>query len=315
MSNELKGGDAGNQFDYKDIDGDTAQFLQACADEIEETLGQAATRIGGILSKAQVRLSGNRYNGVFGKWLEHVGYPRTTAHELIHRYKAVVRIPNAGRREIFESLPLGLSKQVSAPSAESTPAKAQAKAEVLAGDITTGKAYKDRIAELEAQLEEKDALNKKTQEQRDAEQRERERLEVENSELAERKPEVRTEYIEKEVVKTEIVDNTPDDYEEVKQRLESYTDKFGDLSNYDSNVTATHRQDMIVAVMSMSRGVREFIKRYEYMKQYKGVIDNLDEQSIAQYNEAVTALKGMADSFEYAKEHNIVIDAEYSEII
>ena len=50
---------------------------------------------------------------------------------------------------MLEDLPISLTYDISKPSAESTPEKAQAKAEVLAGEITTGKAYKERIKELE----------------------------------------------------------------------------------------------------------------------------------------------------------------------
>jgi len=136
-----------------------------------------------------------------------------------------------------------------------------------------------------------------------------ERLEIENEQLAkqaDKPPEIRTEYIE--------VDNTPHDYETTKQRLEEYRAKFGDLENYDEHITATHRQDMIVAVMSFSQGVREFIKRYDYMTKYKSVIDNLDEESKQQYDEAVEALKEMAGTFDFTLKGNIVFDAEYNEI-
>src|SRR5690625_1302004 len=86
------------------------------------------------------------------------------------------------------------------------------------------------------------------------------------------------------------------------------------IRDYDETITATHRQDMIVAVMSFSKGVREFIKRYDYMNRYKDVINNLDDESKAQYNEAVQALKGLADSFGYTEDKGEVIDAVFSEI-
>src|SRR5690625_3845960 len=87
------------------------------------------------------------------------------------------------------------------------------------------------------------------------------------------------------------------------------------IRDYDENITATHRQDMIVAVMSFSKGVREFIKRYDYMNRYKDVINNLDKESRQQYNEAVKALKELADTFEYTEDLGDIIDADYIEII
>ena len=144
-----------------------------------------------------------------------------------------------------------------------------------------------------------------------AERAERERLEQENEELADKEPEV--------VVKTEYIE-IRDEYTEqrakqAEERLKQYEERFGDIRDYDENITATHRQDMIVAVMSFSKGVREFIKRYDYMNRYKDVINNLDAESRQQYNEAVKALKGLAESFEYTKDLGEILDAEYSEII
>lgn len=297
MSNELKGGDNAQTLST-DINVITAEInaYQRVAGEAIFEIGKRLKHVRESIFKEDGHLSGK-----WAKWCEDINFNITTAKRFIRVYEEL-----GSSRDTWHGLSMRVLYEISTIS----PAKRGQAHEIPTKGIakTVDEMTVRELQEVKREL-------KKTQEQRDAEQRERERLEIENSELAEREPEVRTEYVEKEVVKTEVIDNTPDDYDEVKQRLESYTDKFGDLSNYDDNVTATHRQDMIVAVMSMSQGVREFIKRYEYMKQYKGVIDNLDEQSIAQYNEAVTALKGMAESFEYAKEHNIVIDAEYSEII
>ncbi len=150
---------------------------------------------------------------------------------------------------------------------------------------------------------------KETEKQAEAERKERERLEEENEELAEKadKPaEIKYERIEVEVA--------PYDYEESKSRLLEYEGKFGDIRNYDEAITATHRQDMIVAVMSFSKGVREFIKRYDYMNRYKSVVNNLDVESKTQYNEAVQALKSLAESFGYTEDIGDVIDADFSEI-
>lgn len=82
--------------------------------------------------------------------------------------------------------------EIAKPSAESTPEKAQAKAEVLAGDIDSLKAYRKRIQELEGEAEQ-------AKKQADIERKHRERLEEENEQLVEKeeKPtEIRTEYVE-----------------------------------------------------------------------------------------------------------------------
>ena len=260
--------------------------------------------MGKELKEARDRLAGsNQYDGVFIKWIESIGMQRRQVTRLIQRYEMLGTLcPD--QKGLIEDLPVTLTYEISRPSAEATPEKAQAKSEVLAGDIATFKEYRERIKELERKAEQ-------AEKQTEAERMERERLERENEELANKDPEivVKTEYIE---VRDEYTEQRA---EQAEKRLKQYEEKFGDISNYDEHVTATHRQDMIVAVMSFSQGVREFIKRYDYMNRYKDVINNLDKESRQQYNEAVKALKELADAFGYTEDLGDIIDAEYSEII
>src|SRR5699024_1117465 len=120
------------------------------------------------------------------------------------------------QKAVFEELPITLSYAVSAKSSESTPAKAQAKAEVLAGEITTNKAYKERVKEIEQLERERD----EAEQQAEIERRERERLEAENEELSNREPEVVTEYVEKE--KEIPYDRTHDEPYAVEQGNDFY---------------------------------------------------------------------------------------------
>lgn len=126
--------------------------------------------------------------------------------------------------------------------------------------------------------------------------------------VEEREPEV----VEREVIKTEYVnvEIEPEDYEEVKRRVAEYEEKFGDLRNYDDDITATQRRDMIVAVMSFSKGVRDFAKRYGYMTKYKDVVRNLDDSSVEEYNIAVKALKELAEEFGFTDTSKDIIDVE-----
>ncbi len=120
----------------------------------QEANGKSADDIQRILDaekKAQDALAGHRYNGVFQKWLIYIGVPKTSAYEYISMYETAVRLSDVGKLAIFEALPSKLARKISAKSSESTPAKSQAKVEVLNGDIDTLKAYRERIAELEAQ--------------------------------------------------------------------------------------------------------------------------------------------------------------------
>lgn len=136
-------------FDYAELDVTTAEFLRKKESNMREIVGKAYTDLGRELKEAQEALAKNGY-GCFGAWLRSIGVAKRTAYEWIDRYETFVRIPH-NQREVFEDLPISLSKAISAKSSESTEAKSQAKVEVLNGDIDTLKAYRERIAELESQ--------------------------------------------------------------------------------------------------------------------------------------------------------------------
>src|SRR5699024_6010061 len=249
---------------YKGLPDNLTTFLRKKESNMREIVGKAYTDLGRELKEAQDALAKNGY-GCFEKWFTSLGFKKRNVYRLIDRFNLVRA--NLAQSDLLEDLPVSLTYDIAKPSAESTPAKAQAKAEVLAGEIASRKAYKERIKELEEKA-------RQAEQSAELERKERERLEKENGELAEKanKPpkveyETRTEYIE--------VDNTPGDYDEVKRRLDEYYDKFGDLSNYDDNVTATHVQDMISATMSFKRAVKDVAKRIEYMINYKDDINRM----------------------------------------
>lgn len=104
------------------------------------------------LKDAQDTLSKKGY-GCFDAWCESIGFNRMQANRLIQRHTLVTNCYEQ-TRGLLEDLPVSLTYEIAKPSAEATPAKAQAKAEVLQGDIDTLKAYRERIAELEAQAAE-----------------------------------------------------------------------------------------------------------------------------------------------------------------
>lgn len=207
MTKELKGGDAG-VFKYDQLDGKMAEFLRNKETNMRDIVGKAYTELGRELTEAQEKLAGSRYDGVFIKWINHIGMSVQQVYRLIGRYAALTNCESKEQRDLLEDMPVSLAYSITSPSAESTPAKSQAKAEVLAGDIDTGKAYKDRIAELESIAEKEKQRADKSDQLTEIERRERERLEIENEELANKKPETVVK-VEKETEYVEI-DNTPD---------------------------------------------------------------------------------------------------------
>src|SRR5690625_1939896 len=125
------------QFKYEQLDELTADFLRQKESNMREIVGKAYTELGRELTEARDRLAGsNQYNGVFIKWIESIGMQRKQVNRLIQRYEMLGTLcPD--QTDLIEDLPVTLTYDIAKPSAESTPAKAQAKAEVLAGDIAT----------------------------------------------------------------------------------------------------------------------------------------------------------------------------------
>lgn len=288
MSNQLtKGG--GSRELSTDINVITAEI-----NAYQRVAGEAIFEIGRRLKHVK---ENDLAHGEFGKWLESVNITSRQAQRFIKVYNRFGKttpgsyLPNALR--VLDELTSFTDEQL--------------EQEYELPDGTR----KKPVDMSRRQIEELKRRLKQAEKQAEAERKERERLERENSDLANREPEV--------VVKTEYVE-IRDKYTEQRakqseERLRQYEERFGDIRNYDEHITASHRQDMIVAVMSFSKGVREFIKRYDYMNRYKEVINNLDEESRQQYNESVKALKELAESFEYTEDLGDVIDANYSEII
>ena len=280
MSNELtKGGDS------RELSTDI-NIITAEINAYQQVAGEAIFEIGRRLKHVRDDV---KY-GEYLPWLETIGMDRRRANEFIKVYtefagENVRTYGHLGLRALYEIATLP-------PEERDVP-----------HELPTGETKKPEemtvreLRELKRQLK--------------AEQAERERLEKENEELANREPEtiVKTEYVE---VRDEYTEQRAEQAEKI---LKQYEERFGDIRDYDENITATHRQDMIVAVMSFSKGVREFIKRYDYMNRYKDVINNLDKESRQQYNEAVKALKELSDSFGYTEDLGDIIDADYSEII
>src|SRR5690554_60373 len=165
------------QFKYEQLDESTADFLRQKELNMRQIVGKAYTELGRELYEAQQRLaSHNKYEGVFVKWCGYLGFTMKQVYRLIDRYNLLTNCQNSEQKEFLEDLPVSLAYEISGKSSESTPEKAQAKAEVLAGDIATLKEYRERIKVLERKAEQ-------AEKQAEAERKERERLEREHTEL------------------------------------------------------------------------------------------------------------------------------------
>lgn len=122
---------------------------------MRQVVSKAYTELGKELYEAQQRLArqGSKYEGVFEKWYTSIGFKKTSVYNYINRYNLVQQLNEVDDVVDVEELPNNLTYEIASPSAESTPAKSQAKSEVLAGDIASLKEYRERIKELEKQAE------------------------------------------------------------------------------------------------------------------------------------------------------------------
>lgn len=132
-------------FNYEQLDGKTADFLRLKERNMREIVGRAYTELGRELKEAQEALSGsNQHDGLFEKWLTSIGMNKMQASRLIHRYSLVTNCDEQ-KAELLEDLPVSLSYEIAAPSAESSEPKRQAKRAVLNGDIRTLKEYRELL--------------------------------------------------------------------------------------------------------------------------------------------------------------------------
>jgi hypothetical protein len=134
-------------FDYGQLDDETAGFLRQKEYKMRMIVGKAYTELGRELKEAQDELARRGY-GCFEAWYVALGFKRQTVYRLIERYDNLI-LPNWEKRDLIEDLPVSLTYEIAAPSAESTEPKRKAKQAVLNGDVKTLKEYRELVARLE----------------------------------------------------------------------------------------------------------------------------------------------------------------------
>lgn len=186
-------------FSDPSLDTSTIAFLNQSTHQLMNVVSDSATQIGKILYDAQKKLASFHNNGAFAKWIEYIGFSRTSAYNYINRYVAVQNLDSSKQIQAFESLPKSLTYDISKPSADPELTK-----KVLNGDIKTHKEYKALEAKLkqrEQELADRDETIANQQ------------AELEDNRKAQLEPKVITKTVTKEVpVK-------PNDYEEIKAKI------------------------------------------------------------------------------------------------
>ncbi len=139
-------------FDYAAVDQETASFLQDKANRITEIRIKSVMAIGKEFKEAQDRLaSHDKTKGIFQAWVRSLGLDPKTAYNYIHGFMYVME--NFHNIEDAEKIQPSLLFAISKPSAPQ-----ELQEQVISGDITTHKQYKELEEKLKAA--EKDALSK-----------------------------------------------------------------------------------------------------------------------------------------------------------
>lgn len=107
------------KFDYSQIEDEAMrEDLQRYDGLLHQITNKFYTQMGDILLEANHKYA-NFKNGIFGTWLEYIGIPKKSAERLINRSKFIAtNCRSIEDKEYFETLPLSLSYEVSAPNAD-----------------------------------------------------------------------------------------------------------------------------------------------------------------------------------------------------
>jgi len=277
------------QFKYEQLDDSTADFLRQKESNMRQIVGKAYTELGKELYEAQQELaSHNKYEGVFVKWFRHLGYKDRTVYNLIDRYHLLQNLQNIEDSERVEDLPVSLSYEIASPSADSTPAKKQAKSEVLAGDIASLKEYRERIKELERKAEQ-------AEQEAEVHRNLSERL-AEEKEQAEQEAQAARDNLEKAKIEAEAFAKEP------------YGVKLG-LAMYEAIEELSDWQKEYSWIITDETEFRKLIEADPNIARMFNRVDKFWQQMSEVFH--TTRNKGTYSDSEEVE----VIDAEYSEII
>lgn len=293
------------KFTDPDLDSSTIAFLNESTRQIMNVVSNSATQIGKILYGAQQKLASFNNNGAFAKWIEYIGFGRTSAYNYINRYIAVQNLDSDKEIQAFESLPKSLTYDISKPSADPELTK-----KVLDGKIKTHKEYKALEAKLkqrEQELSNKDAQI--ADQQAELEDNRKTQLEMSRqiAELNKRQPEPKV--ITKTVTKEVPV--KPDDYDELKanvarlqrqkddaaKQLDEANEKLRDYEDIDKqNRKAEHWKSRgRLSVYQISSHITDFLAANTLLSEDKEAACDAGDEALASYDKKLDDLQKWID--------------------
>lgn len=213
MGNEL----TTEAFNYEMVDNEIADFLREKETNIMVAFEDMINFAGKELKEAQDKLSSHdKYKGIFEKWYTAIGFTKRTVYNYIDYHSVVQQVHKMDIGLNVDRLPKKLIYAIGSKSSESTPAKTQAKEEVLLGNIDTLKEYQMRIKELELANSQKEEYEKLLEE-------ENSRLSSQLQQERNKPQQVKTEVVER-VVEVDKTDYTQ--LQQLQRDAESYKRKF-----------------------------------------------------------------------------------------
>lgn len=273
------------EFDYTQIDIETAEFLKLKVSNIREAVGSAETKVGKELHEGRSKLSKHGY-GCFEEWYTSLNLKKNKVYDLINRYELIVG--NSNKRELLEGLPLSLSYEVAKSSADP-----ELKKQVLDGEIDSLKEWKKKVNQLEMRAKAAEGSVAKLSE----------KLEEEMN-----KP-----------VITKTVEKLPADYEETKRKnveIQKKLDKAEEdaVNSFRANLLEKDRYVIHDTLSTFVQTVGKHVKKLEFeVTKHPG-----DREIQRDINAAIETLKNAIVQMESwtqiknMQRREVIIDANFT---
>lgn len=297
-------------FDYDQLDSQTADFLKQRVSNMERIADDTRYRMGRELSKAQEKLA-NHYQGVFVEWYESLGLKKDNVYFWINEFKFSRNLENTQQVANFGSLPKTLKHDIMKKNAPE-----EAKQAVLNGDIKTHKEYKALVEKLNAKERELADAKETIADQEEQLDGHRKREVELNQRLTNASKTQRV--VEKPVEKVVTKEVKPKDYDGMKQQLSDMRKANDDLTNHlrdtavendklkkqlndyenldKQNSQVKHWQNKgKITVYKVNDKMREFLTEMKLMSDDRKAIEDAGESALEDLNSRLDDMQSFID--------------------